>query len=455
MQHSNNSQVRQIRTLANNLQAHMSRYGYQVIDNPIIESADLFLTKAGDQVAEQLFTFERHGKMLALRPEFTAAAAHRYITQQQPGDLVRWQFNGPVFTDDPVIANRDYQQQSSGAELLGAAGAGAEAEIISMAAQGLLAQNLDDWTLIIGHVGLTRHLLARYHLDPHTQRFILQRRGLLHDHPDGHDRLLKEVMHHFPAAETQDTDAMSSDNTQQMLDALLDSSRSAATMGGRTREDIARRLLRKRQQAAQHTQIEAAIAFLQAWMTIDNLPKHALNEIDTFLEDDADATAMLADWRNTMTLLETYGIPQAQISIVPDLARTWDYYTGVVFEIRNRDGQLLAGGGRYDELTRLVGGDQAVPAVGFAYHLERIQTHSTTDNTADYVALVNGDQTDMHTANWAHRLRQHGVAVAVFDRPPTQARYVLNATEEGHVYLNDHVYMQDHIEQLVAKLNGR
>ncbi len=42
------------------------------------------------------------------------------------------------------------------------------------------------------------------------------------------------------------------------------------------------------------------------------------------------------------------------------------YYTGIVFEIYDRGGQLraLAGGGRYDNLLKLVGGP-AIPAVGF------------------------------------------------------------------------------------------
>lgn len=57
------------------------------------------------------------------------------------------------------------------------------------------------------------------------------------------------------------------------------------------------------------------------------------------------------------------------------LVRGLDYYTRTAFEIRevgdNRRQSSLGGGGRYDELIELYGG-QATPAIGFALGLDRI-----------------------------------------------------------------------------------
>jgi histidyl-tRNA synthetase len=53
----------------------------------------------------------------------------------------------------------------------------------------------------------------------------------------------------------------------------------------------------------------------------------------------------------------------------PTLARGFDYYTGIVFEIFDTNPEnprALFGGGRYDGLVSLFGGE-AVPAVGFAF----------------------------------------------------------------------------------------
>lgn len=55
------------------------------------------------------------------------------------------------------------------------------------------------------------------------------------------------------------------------------------------------------------------------------------------------------------------------IEYEPSVIRGLDYYTGMVFEARDRDGEFRAvlGGGRYDNLVGDVGGDR-IPGVGFA-----------------------------------------------------------------------------------------
>ena len=85
----------------------MRAYGYERIETPIIQPAELFLTKAGDQIINRLFTFERMGRQLALRPEFTALAAHTYVTRypEAPHPVVRWQFSGSIFEEDQAITS--------------------------------------------------------------------------------------------------------------------------------------------------------------------------------------------------------------------------------------------------------------------------------------------------------------------------------------------------------------
>lgn len=55
------------------------------------------------------------------------------------------------------------------------------------------------------------------------------------------------------------------------------------------------------------------------------------------------------------------------VSYAPYIMRGLDYYTGTVFEAWDNDGEFRAilGGGRYDDLVGVVGGDR-IPGVGFA-----------------------------------------------------------------------------------------
>jgi histidyl-tRNA synthetase len=346
------------RRIQADLQSHMTKYGYEVMDTPIIDSADLFLTKAGDQILTRLFTFERHGRQLALRPEFTAPAAYRYITQfPDESPIVRWQFSGPVFESDPYDLTRYYQRFSIGAELIGVAEIDAEAEVIHMAAQGLDLIGVPSWRLVMGHVRLMRHLLSTFGLDRRTERFLLNHRAELKDATQGKPYLSELLERHLPAQTESSQEVVIPRNGQ-------------TTMGGRSPQEIMRRLQEKRQRLDKQDQMLAAANFLYKWRMISGEPSVAFETLESLITDDV-GQKMLNDWKTLVNQLHENGIPAQQIILQPDLARSWEYYTGLVFELRLGDNPVIVcGGGRYDELTRIIGGKRDVPAVGFAYYVD-------------------------------------------------------------------------------------
>jgi len=158
------------------LKTYFVQFGYQTVETPLIQSSDLFLTRAGDQIVNRLFTFDRLGERVALRPEFPTSAAYRYLQMfpdQQP--IVRWQFSGAIFEDDPQQPFKESQQFSVGAELLGMEGAFADAEILTMAANGLSRYGIDDWQMRVGNMQVLRLILDTFQLDRRTIQFILSR----------------------------------------------------------------------------------------------------------------------------------------------------------------------------------------------------------------------------------------------------------------------------------------
>lgn len=401
--------------LADALQRHMSSYGYRIIETPVIQAADLFLTKAGDQIINRLFTFERSGRHLALRPEFTATAAHYYATHHQQG-ITRWQFNGAIFEDDPSRSDHHYQKLSVGAELIGLEGVLADSEIIAMAVEGLKSVGITDGRLMLGHAGLTRSLLRRFHLNTRTEHFLLNHLGTLK--AEGKAAVLAQIEELLPVPSSTPAHHTSNDsnaqlNTQQMLDAFLDATQSSATMGGRSREDIVRRLLQKRQRVAEHQHILQAVDLLDEWVNIRSEPAAAFTRMTALVAGDPDAQAVLAYWQGVLNLLEVCGISAESITIQPSLARSWDYYTGLVFEITSGDGRHLAGGGRYDELIRLVNGNTSVPAVGFVYYPDHM-LQSIPDLLGDEdetVVIIVETGAESAALRWAQVLRARHIPV--------------------------------------------
>lgn len=353
------------------LHAQMAAYGYEHIDTPILDQAWLFQVKAGDQIIERLVTLEHGGRELALRPEFTAAAAYRYTQQATP--VVRWLFDGPIFEDAPETQHGVRQKPSIGTELIGLAGVEADAEIIGLAVSGLAALGVESYQLVVGHVGLMRILLDQFDLDERSERFLLSERGALKTY--GTQAVMARFQQAFGAMPVAATDSPVAElaSHEPLLGALLASGSPSGTMGGRTREEIAHRLLEKQRRALRFDRITSASEFLEVWSHIQDTPEAAFATIASHTAGHSEAMRMTEDWRVTIDRLAEYGVNPHQIVIQPDLARTWDYYTGVVFELRSAAGTLLGAGGRYDELVRLIGGERDVPAVGFAYYMDAIE----------------------------------------------------------------------------------
>lgn len=443
-------------SLASRLEQFMAGYGYEKIDTPVIQPAELFLTKAGDQIIHRLFTFERLGRQLALRPEFTALAAHAYVTQYpdtQP--VVRWQFGGSVFED----ASGETQRFSIGAELIGMAGAPAEAEIIALAANGAAERGLNT-SIIIGHVQLMRQLLERFHLDSRTQRFLLNHLQTLKT--SGKQAVLEQLdklLLGKSVSETYTAETGSELGTQQMLDVLLDATQHGATMGGRTRQDVARRLLQKHQRATERDQVIAALDFLDAWSSINDAPRPAFERIQAMIApDDTKSQRLLTQWRAVIALLDDYGVPENRIQIQPSLARSWDYYTGIVFELWSQDRHHIGGGGRYDELTRLIGGNQDVPAVGFAYYVDALiaalPTPAIQPVPRSVVTITATRDTYPVAIRWAQLLREHGYTVRLYDAGTIAEQPLFVADETGDLRRYLRIGTRDYstLESLITDL---
>lgn len=91
----------------------------------------------------------------------------------------------------------------------------------------------------------------------------------------------------------------------------------------------------------------------------------------------------------------------------PFLLRTFDYYSKTVFEITTKptdeksEPVVLAGGGRYDYLIEMLGGDR-MPAAGFALGLERV----VNQMKAEKCEIPNPPAPDVFVAQLSEQARQ-------------------------------------------------
>ena len=114
-------------------------YGYQYMQTPVLEPAQLFIRSIGkttDVVNKEMYVFEdRDGKKVAMRPELTAGIARAYISNGMhnlPQPVKVW-YQGPMFRHDRPQAGRYRQFHQFGCEVLGDRAPVIDAELISIA----------------------------------------------------------------------------------------------------------------------------------------------------------------------------------------------------------------------------------------------------------------------------------------------------------------------------------
>ncbi|MCA9914952.1 MAG: ATP phosphoribosyltransferase regulatory subunit, partial [Anaerolineae bacterium] len=161
------------------------------------------------------------------------------------------------------------------------------------------------------------------------------------------------------------------------------------------------------------------------------------------------------DWQALITYLGTYGIPATNITIKPSLARNWEYYTGIVFELTSSEKLHIGGGGRYNDLIQLISQHQPTPAVGFAYNMNNLVRAIPYKAAPDQMPLIElqiTPQTAQIGIQWAQMLRQKAVAVTITAEGSKESVIALWVDDAGHCHTQQRVYTPDEIEQLVADL---
>jgi len=115
-----------------------SSYGYDEVRTPILESTDLFVRSVGestDIVHKEMYTFQDRGeRSLTLRPENTAGVVRAVVENhldQGPMPL-RLFYIGPQFRYERPQKGRYREFRQIGAELFGAPGPAADAELLFM-----------------------------------------------------------------------------------------------------------------------------------------------------------------------------------------------------------------------------------------------------------------------------------------------------------------------------------
>ncbi|MBP7058842.1 MAG: ATP phosphoribosyltransferase regulatory subunit [Lachnospiraceae bacterium] len=138
----------------------IASFGYETIDTPVLEYEDLF-QKAGTVKSEKLFRFfDKDGKILSLRPDFTPSIARAGSLLLKNNTLpLRVKYFGKVFRNDSMLKGylREYVQ--IGAECISSSDIYYDAEVINIVCECFQAINIDDFSICVSSSNLISQII--------------------------------------------------------------------------------------------------------------------------------------------------------------------------------------------------------------------------------------------------------------------------------------------------------
>ena len=356
---------------ANAIKEFFGNNHLQTVSIPILQPAEPFLDMAGEDLRRRIFMTENeNGDSLCLRPEFTIPVCIEHIKTGATTPR-RYAYIGEVFRQSRAGENGFYQ---AGIEDLGDVDeANADARTLHDASALLehISTNID-YTIFLGDQNVFASVLQGLGLVPTWQKRLLrsfgnakQLRDLLHilAEPKSEQSLPDNLM---KLVEAQDESELTNYIEEEMLDAGISPS------AGRSPTEIARRLLEKQLLSSVKLTkpvLEALEEFLAIRLPLDDA-EDALFDFGKKYELVSDQFLMPFKARNRAFLNK--GIKLEAVEYDAAFGRPLDYYTGFVFEIRRKSGDVVIGGGRYNRLMTMLGADRPIPAVGFSVWLDRL-----------------------------------------------------------------------------------
>jgi len=291
-------------------------YGFEPLGTPAFESWELLKEKSGADVINQIYYFkDKNERELGLRFEWTASLARVIATHRELQMPFKRYAIGPVWRYENPSEKRFREFWQADVDIVGVKDSIADAEVMAAAVDSLRSLGFKDFLIRLNDRRILEAFIEIVGIPKDQSLDIIRIVDKLEK--IGQEGVIKELRNYIS-------------NEKISIDLL----NMIATKG---------------------------------------YPEKVLTHITTYFEKNNNGLKGCDALKSIVEYAKIFGFYE-YIIVDLGLARGLDYYTGPVFEVTAKgyeDVGSIAGGGRYDEIINIFGGD-STPATGISLGIERI-----------------------------------------------------------------------------------
>jgi len=164
---------------------------------------------------------------------------------------------------------------------------------------------------------------------------------------------------------------------------------------------------------------EQQVSLIEKYLSVDGSNTEKIAAVKSLLGSTASGQKGIEE----LEFLLSHSGALNEVKVDLTLARGLNYYTGIIFEVTAQNVQMgsIGGGGRYDDLTGLMG-VPGIPGVGISFGVDRIydvleelSLFPDTVQAGTRVLFFNLGENESKTAfQWLQQLRSRGIASEIY-----------------------------------------
>ena len=355
---------------------HLSTDGFDLIDPPVMISAEKVLDRMGENLADRLFIFsDQEGLRLCLRPDLTIPTCLYYLDQGFTGEKKLYSYFGKVFQLRLDNSSGPSEYSQAGLEYIGKQDQlAAEIEIFYKVESTLRNEGLKNYQTFMGDVSLFSIFLDVMDLPD------LWRKKLKAKYWNESDfRVLLEDLSFKKSVNNELARRVYSLDRESATDLV----RRSLGMSfeeipvGRSVEEIMERLRQKGEEFSLQPLSNTTVNLIKDFLSISDKPFKALDRLRSISKNlDSSLIRQIDIAKERLEQIKELGVDLDKSEFSSEKGREVEYYTGFLFDfVNSQKGKSthLGGGGRYDNLIRSMGSKTDIPAVGAALNMENLE----------------------------------------------------------------------------------